>query len=329
MRGALVPGSGHIESAIDVGTNTVLMVSGRRLDDGHLEIVDDVHGIARLGQGVDAERHVRPEAVQRLCGMLVGYRRRASELGAVVIRAFGTSALRDAANRDEVIAEVARRTQVKLSVVSGAEEARLTFTGAAFGLDLPLRYAVVDIGGGSTELAMGSRGQVEASASVDTGAVRITEQHFPQLPPRPLEIETALSTIRAALSDLPAMPEGVPLVGVAGTVTTLGAIDMGNLRFDAESLNGHRVPRQRVEELCAILLSQTVDEIRAVPQINEQRADIISAGALILRTFLRERECPEVVVSTRGIRYGLLEAMLDRSEPSGGPEADGTSGKPT
>ena len=326
MREALVAGSAHLESAIDVGTNTVLMVTGRRGAGGHLEILDDVHGIARLGQGVDAERRIRPEAVGRLCVMLADYRQRSGDLGAVKLRAFGTSALRDAANRDEVIAEVARQTQVELRVVTGAEEARLTFTGAAFGLELPLRYAVIDIGGGSTELAVGRRGQVEASASVDTGAVRLTERHFPQLPPGSQEREAASSTIRSALSGLPTIPDGVPLVGVAGTVTTLGAIDMGNQCFDAETLNGHLLSRQRVEELCAALLSRTADEIRAVPQINEQRADIITAGALILSTFLRERDCPGVVVSTRGIRYGLLEAMLNGSGPPGQPGRDRASG---
>lgn len=317
-----------IESAIDVGTNTVLMVSGRRRPEGQLEIIDDVHGIARLGQGVDAERRIRPEAMQRLCRMLVDYRRRATALGAVRIRAFGTSALRDAANRDQVVAEVARQTQVQLSVVSGADEAHLTFTGAAFGLDLPRRYAVIDIGGGSTELAVGRRDQVEASASVDTGAVRLTEQHFTRLPPGPPEQDMALTTIRSALAALPEVPEQVPLVGVAGTVTTLGAIDMGIEHFDAEILNGHVLSLPRVEELCERFLSLSADQIRAIPQVNVQRADIISAGALILRTFLRERQCPEVVVSTRGIRYGLLDSMLGKAQrhiPPAPPLAPGTA----
>ena len=298
-------------AAVDLGTNTILMVAGRRSSDrpGDIEILDDAHAIARLGQGVDAERRIQPGAVDRVCDCMVRYRDRAARAGATWIRAYGTSALRDAANKLEFIAEVAARTGVELVELSGAEEARLTFTGAAFGLDLPERYGVVDIGGGSTELALG-RGTVEQSISVDVGAVRVSERFFPSLPPSRRQTEDAKGMIADVMSGLFEVPSGIPVVGVAGTVTTLGALDRGTERFDAAELDGHLLPGFRVAELSQMLLELSLDEIRRFPQVSDQRADIITAGSLILRRFMEQSGLPSVTVSTKGIRYGLLQQML-------------------
>ncbi|MFH1570468.1 MAG: Ppx/GppA phosphatase family protein [Gemmatimonadota bacterium] len=302
--------AGQVAAAIDLGTNTLLMTVGRAGADGRAEILDDLHAIARLGQGVDAARRIAPAALERVAVLLQRCRRRAEELGAAQVQAFGTSALRDAANRDEFIAAVAQRTGVSLQVLSGQEEAGLTFRGAAFGLELPDRYAVLDIGGGSTELAVGAGARLEQSASVDVGAVRLAERHFPCLPPTPAQRQAAAQTVRQVLTGLFSLPPDVPLVGVAGTVTTLGAMDLGLTAFDAEALNGHLLPAARVHALSGQLLSLPYEAIRQIPQVSEQRADIIGAGSLILDTFLRTWECPGIVVSTRGIRYGLLERLL-------------------
>ena len=299
-------GSEEIRSVIDLGTNTVLMVAGRRRPDGSVEVLDDAHTIARMGQGVDAGRRILPDAMERVCGFLEAYRNRAHALGAASIRAFGTSALRDAVNKEEFIARVRRKVGIELRQLSGSEEARLTFIGAAFGLSLPLRYGVIDIGGGSTELALGAGSQVEQSVSVDMGAVRLTERHFPQLPPTPEQLAVAREAIDNSLNQFFPFPSHISLVGVAGTVTTLGAIDRGIEQFDADALNGHFLETSRIAELSSHLLSLPHEEIRSIPQINEQRADIISAGALILLLALQKWECPGLYVSTRGIRYGLL-----------------------
>ena len=300
-------------AAVDLGTNTILMVVGRRRsprpDD--IEILDDAHAIARLGQGVDAERRIQPEAVDRVCDCLLRYRDRAAGLGADRIRVYGTSALRDAANKREFIDAVAVRTGMEAVELSGAEEARLTFTGAAFGLDLPERYGVVDIGGGSTELALGKRdGTVEQSVSVDVGAVRVSERFFPSLPPSTQQVELAKEMIAGVMANLFEVPPRTPIVGVAGTVTTLGALDRGTPRFDSEELDGHVLTRSRVAELSDMLLGLGLDVIRAFPQVSDQRADIITAGSLILRRLLEQFDLPSVTVSTKGIRYGLLQRML-------------------
>lgn len=306
-----------VQSAIDLGTNTVLMVTGRRRGPGatpaDVEILDDAHAIARLGKGVDAGRRILPETVDRACALLLEYRRRAERSGSGRLRAFGTSALRDAANKERFISAVAERAGVDLTELSGQEEAALTFTGAAFGLHLPDRYAVLDLGGGSTEVAIGDRrARVEASTSVNVGAVRVTERFFPGdgRPPTAAQRRQAEAMIAAALDDLPPLPLGIAIVGVAGTVTTLGALDKGLSTFDAESLNGYVLTTDAVARLCDRLLALTLEQIRALPPVSEQRADIIAAGALILRTYLERFGVSRLLVSTRGIRYGLLLEML-------------------
>jgi exopolyphosphatase/guanosine-5'-triphosphate,3'-diphosphate pyrophosphatase len=299
----------QVQSAIDLGTNTILMVTGR-LDGDSVHILDDAHEIARLGKGVDAARQILPETIDRVCGLLADYRRRALSFGATRIRAFGTSALRDATNKEAFIA-AADQVGVRLVELSGDDEARYTFAGAAFGQQLPSpRYAVIDIGGGSTELALGNEGSVERSQSVDVGAVRVTERFFTRLPPTTEQLREAQVMIDGVLQQLFALPQDVHLIGVAGTVTTLGALNAGARRFDSPQIDGHPLSRSAVADLSQRLLAMPLQEIRDLPQVNEQRADIIGAGALILRTFLESRELPELTVSTRGIRYGLLLDML-------------------
>ena len=305
------PPSTGVQSAIDLGTNTILMVTGRIGPQGRVRILDDAHAIARLGQGVDAERRIRSDSVDRVCGFLAEYRRRAESHGSRRIRAFGTSALRDAVNRADFIDEVARRTGIELTELSGELEARYTFSGAGFGLELPQRYAVLDIGGGSTELAVGSAASgVERSQSIDVGAVRITERCFPSLPPGPAARADAGVLIGAILDDLLDLAGARALVGVAGTITTLGAMDAGAPRFDAAGLDGHFLSAEAVGRLSDRLLEMSYGQIKALPQVSEARADIIGAGSLILRLCLERLRSPGVTVSTRGIRYGLLMEML-------------------
>ena len=303
----------HTQAIIDLGTNTILMVVGRLQADGKTEILADLHAIARLGKGVDAKGHILPETLERVGEFFQDYKKRALSLGADQISAFGTSALRDAANREDFIASIKRLSGIEVFTLSGREEARLTFAGAGFGIELPKCYCVLDIGGGSTELAYGSHGHVQQLASVDLGAVRITERHFDRLPPSSAQLEAARATIREQLGKLFTYPAGVALVGVAGTATTIGALASGVEDFNAASLNGHILPQSKVAKITAYLATLELERIRAIRQIHPQRADIITAGALILSTALDLFQCSELIVSTRGIRYGLLARALKSS----------------
>ena len=297
---------GPVRAVIDVGTNTVLMVVGRWRSDGSIEILEDAHAIARLGKGVDAHRRLAADSMQRVCDVLTRYRDRALVLGATSVRAYGTSAVRDAANREELIALIRKRTGIGLTVVPGPEEARLTWIGAGFGLTLPDRFAVLDIGGGSTELAVGACGGLQQSASVDVGAVRVTERCFSALPPSEGEVREATAFIDEILGGLFDYPRDLDLIGVAGTVTTLAAVDAGAADFQAAEINRRYLSRDRVLTLADRLLRMDLEAVRSIPQIHPQRADIIAAGALLLYRALVLFDRPGLTVSTRGIRYGLL-----------------------
>lgn len=292
-------------SVIDIGTNTILMLTVEPRG-GSIVVVDDHHEVARLGRGIDATRTIMPEAFDRMQVFLERYRRIAEELGSERIVAFGTSALRDAENSDEFIAVMHERTGIEIEVLSGDDEARWTYVGALFGLDLDSRrVAVLDIGGGSTELAFGDQSAVWQALSADIGAVRITERFLSELPPSPADLEAAIEYADELTATFFDVPSETTLVGVAGTVTTLAAIAQNRERFDADELNGTVLTYEQIESIASKLSLMTESQMADVPQIAAGRADIILGGALILRAAMMRLDANEIVVSTRGVRYGI------------------------
>jgi exopolyphosphatase/guanosine-5'-triphosphate,3'-diphosphate pyrophosphatase len=307
-----------IFSTIDIGTNTVLMVTVEVDSSGTIHVLGDEHGIARLGKGVDASRRITREAAGRVESFLMRYRTIADELGATRIAAFGTSALRDAANRSELIAEIAARTGITIEILSGDDEARLTYRGALFGLPVDERpVAVLDIGGGSTEIATGTGPHFADGISLDIGAVRITERFLTELPAGTGNIAQARELARAALAGAIPLPSDVTAVGVAGTVTTLGAIEAGMERFDAERLNGTQLSTGAVTASVERLSRLTVEETAAIPQVTAGRADILLGGAIILDEFLRRYGLESITVSTRGVRYGVMLREVENAGAAG------------
>ena len=304
---------------IDLGTNTVLMVIGKRDENGSVEVLADYHEVGRLGKGVDETGTIQPETFDRIASILERYRRIARDHGTEEILGYGTSALRDAANREEFIAAMNERTGVRLRILSGSDEARLTWCGALFGLDIAGDdVTVLDIGGGSTEIARGIGGTYTEGRSIDVGAVRVTERFFRrELPPSPEGINEARNYCRALFGEAIALPGGTDVVGVAGTVTTLGAIFRGIERFDTEAINGTRLEREWIREKTEELLRMPMDELQKIPQIVSGREDIISGGVLVLDAFMEAFNIDGIVVSTRGLRYGLLERLgTSGTEPS-------------
>ncbi len=302
-------------SVIDIGTNTILMVTAEVESDGSIRVLDDHHEIARLGRGVDATRTIGPDTFDRVAGFLARYRTIAEGFGAERIVAFGTSALRDARNRDEFIAAMRERTGIGIEVVDGDQEAALTYRGAFFDLNVEAsaeHRAVIDIGGGSTEIALGSSKGVDRAVSLDVGAVRLTERCFTALPPLIGELEHARVLVREALLTAIAIPRHTAVVGVAGTVTTLGAIDAGMERFDAAELNGRRLTSTTIKRLTAQLTTMTQQDVAALPQVPSERADVLLAGAVILEEFVHHYGVDAIIVSTRGVRYGVLEREIGR-----------------
>lgn len=313
-------------AAIDCGTNSIrLLVTDLDPRTGGASELTRRMQIVRLGQGVDATGRLAPEALQRTFTACDQYAAEIRELGAQRIRFVATSATRDAANREEFFDGVRSRFGVEPEVISGDEEAALSFAGAtravaaaqpqdrlAEGGGHPTPYLVVDIGGGSTEFVLGDH-EVEAARSVDIGCVRLTERHLTQDPPTLAQITAARRDVDAAI-DLAA--EKVPidrartLVGVAGSVTTVAAIALGLPRYDRDRVHLSRISAETVRRVAGDLLASTHSQRAAIPVIHPGRVDVIGAGALILAQIVDRLGLAEVVVSEHDILDGIALSAL-------------------
>jgi exopolyphosphatase/guanosine-5'-triphosphate,3'-diphosphate pyrophosphatase len=294
-------------ATIDVGTNTVLLLVAERAEDGVLRPLAERATITRLGEGVDRSRRLLPAAIARTRTCLGDYAKIARELGAQRIAVVGTSALRDAAGGDDIRASVRQLFGVDLRVVSGDEEARLTFLGALSGLSRSAEAAVVfDIGGGSSEIVIGrvkdGSASISYARSFDVGSVRLTERHGEDR----RELDAAA---KSAFLDVPPLPAGVEPVGVAGTMTSLAAVALALSPYDAERVHGHVL---RVDELRAVvnrLASMDVETRRAVAGMEPKRADVIVAGGTIALALLDRWACTSVRISDRGVRWGMAQEL--------------------
>ena len=312
-------------AAVDCGTNSIrLLIADRdpyspsgRLRDVHREM-----RIVRLGQGVDATGEFAPDALARTRAALVGYAElmRRHDVGAV--RMVATSAARDVSNRDEFFAMTSDVLGTVVpgavaEVITGAEEAELSFRGAVGELDAAAApFVVVDLGGGSTEVVVGS-GEVDAALSVNIGCVRLTERCLRSDPPTDAEIDDARAVVRDALGQV---LEVVPVeqartwVGVAGTMTTLAALAHGMTVYDSDAIHLSRVPFDALLPVCAELLAMTRQQRAVLGPMHEGRVDVIGGGALIvqeLAAMLGERAgISELVVSEHDILDGIALSIV-------------------
>lgn len=292
-------------SVIDIGTNTVLLLVAKVSADGTITPLLYEQRIPRLGKGVDEHRTLRPDSIARVIEVLKEYRELAAPFLPERTVACGTSAVRDAANREEFVGLVARETGYTLEVLSGEEEALWTYRGGISGVTGIERATVIDIGGGSTEIIVGNRSRIIRKISLDVGSVRLTERFFRHDPPAPDELEAALEVASAGLGKANFPFAGSMLIGVAGTATTLAILNQGLRTFDARAVTNYRLTIEAVDRLYAKLREMDTPGIRALSSVMEGRADVIVAGALILRETMKLFGFGEVVVSERGLRYGL------------------------
>jgi exopolyphosphatase/guanosine-5'-triphosphate,3'-diphosphate pyrophosphatase len=293
-------------AAIDCGTNSIrLLIADEQ--DGRLIDVSRRMEIVRLGEGVDRTGRLSDAALARTRTALLGYAAQIAELGIARVRMCATSATRDASNAADFRAMVRGVLGVDPEVISGDEEARLSFAGAVAGLTAEPPYLIFDIGGGSTEFVTGSTG-VERAVSMDIGCVRMTERHLHDDPPSPAQIEAATAGITEVVDTaLAAVPgrDATTVVGLAGTVTTVTALALGLPAYDAGRIHHARVSRDEVAEVTARLLAMTVAERLALPVMHPGRADVIGAGALILRAVLERSGQAAVVASEHDILDGI------------------------
>ena len=295
-------------AAIDCGTNSIRLliadVDGDRLTDvaRRLQLV-------RLGEGVDRTGRLAPEAIERTRHALLTYAAEIDELGIDRVRMVATSASRDASNADDFRAMVRATLGVDPEVISGDEEARLSFTGAVNGLREGGPYLIVDIGGGSTEFVTGDR-TVEHAISMDIGCVRMTERHLVSDPPTAAEIAAAEADIAAAVDTaLAAVSTATTFVGLAGSVTTVTALAQGLPSYDADRIHHARVSLADVERVTDQLLGETVAQRLAHPVMHPGRADVIGGGALILRIIMERAGFDSVVASEHDILDGIAFSL--------------------
>ena len=308
-------------AVIDCGTNSLrLLVTD--IDGDAQRDVDRRLEIVRLGQGVDRTGQFAPEALARTLTVVKKYAARIDTLGVDRVRMVATSASRDVLDRSAFASDVHAVLGIEPEVISGEEEARLSFAGATRGLppSVPTPYLVADIGGGSTELASGTTA-VDTACSIDIGCVRLSERHFGSDPPRPIEIEAARAEIEAgldrALSVVPIAAAG-SLVGLAGSVTTVAAIHLGLTEYAPAAIHRARVPAGAVRGISEDLLTASHAQRAAIPVMHPGRVDVIAAGALVLRC-VTDRACvDEVIASEADILDGIaweLAQPADRLPP--------------
>ncbi len=307
-------------AAIDVGTNTVLLTIAERRE-GMLEPLVERATITRLGRGVDRTKALSTEARTRTLDCLREYARAIDQAGVDAVGVVGTSALRDARGGDEFIAEARGILGVPLEVISGRREAELTFAGATGTLLVTGPVAVIDIGGGSTEIILGEIARLDdgtvATAisradSLDVGSVRLTERHVHSDPPRPEELEAVRADAHDALtkSSILSGAQRSTWIGVAGTVTTLAAIAAEQGEYDAARVHGSSLSEGTLTHWIGTLSALPLEARQKVPGLEPLRADVIIAGALIFDEVLRAARVDRAVVSDRGVRWGILAELL-------------------
>jgi exopolyphosphatase / guanosine-5'-triphosphate,3'-diphosphate pyrophosphatase len=297
-------------AAVDCGTNSVrLLVS--RLVDGRLVEVDRRLHLTRLGQGVDATGRFHPEALARTLDAMADFGAELDELGVSHRRVVATSAARDAANSAEFFDGARARLGVDAEIIPGEEEARLSYAGAVGALpDVVQPVLVMDIGGGSTELVLGSDGQVRHAISLDVGSVRVRERFLHSDPPTAEEVAAATAHIDALLD-----ASGIDFatvatwVGVGGTVTSLSALAQELPTYDRARVHGSVVTHGELDELGQRLLVMPVAAVAQLPTMVPGRADVICCGALIARR-VASHIAPELTVSEADILDGMVLGLV-------------------
>jgi exopolyphosphatase / guanosine-5'-triphosphate,3'-diphosphate pyrophosphatase len=312
-------------AAVDMGTNsTRLLVADSEGGGpgGPLSTIERHMHITRLGQGVNAARRLHPDAIERTLAVLRKYRDVMDSTGVEGVRASATSAARDAANRNELLAPAAEILGTTVELLSGEEEGRLTFLGATTGLDAPSLHLVVDIGGGSTEFTVGTgtpagerrAPEVVGTLSVDVGCVRLTEAWLHSDPPAPEELSQALSVVQAYLDDvdrlLPAAGQAQTLIGTAGTVTTVAAVEIGLPTYDPEVLHHFHLTHEAAEDVFRTLATEAAADRRHNPGLEPARVDVIVGGAAVLVAVMRHWGFEEMIVSEADILDGLVRSQL-------------------
>lgn len=300
-----------IRSSIDIGTNSVLLLVADVNENG-LEVIYEDQQVPRLGKNVDKDRSLHPESQKRVIDVLKTFQKKlADDFPQIVEQPVitATSAVRDSSNKSEFLEAVRKEMGWEIRILSGDEEAKTTYTGAVSVLNSGdiSQPVIIDIGGGSTEFAAGEGVKFNNGISLNIGSVRFTERYFDSDPPLHSEILSARKAIEQELGKLEKIYRNGVLVGVAGTVTSIAAIEMGLDDYQSDKLNGYRLKRHTVADFIQEFSeTKSVDIENRYPPFLTGRGEVILAGILILDEFMAMTERNDLIISTGGIRHGIL-----------------------
>ncbi len=297
-------------ASIDIGTNTILLLIAK-VGEGIIHPLFEIETVARLGENVQRNGMLLKEAMERGFQTLSQYSKRCREMEVQEIFAAGTSALREAKNSEEFLELIKERLDLSIEVISGEEEAQLSFLAVA--KDLQVRekpILVVDVGGGSTEFILGRDNQINQWISLPLGSVRFTEQFLCSDPVQEEEWEKMEKKIRQLLVNIPHSKELLSMVAVGGTATALASVEQGLEEFIPEKIHHFVLGKEALKNQLLLYRSKTIEERKKIPGLSAARADVILAGGAILYLAMEELGCPSALISCHGVRYGLLYKKL-------------------
>jgi exopolyphosphatase / guanosine-5'-triphosphate,3'-diphosphate pyrophosphatase len=310
-------------AAVDLGTNSTRMLVAD-VDDGTVDEVVRRLKITRLGEGVDERKRLLPAPIARVRNVLTDFRREAEQLGAERTLAIATSAVRDAENGEAFLGEIEWSYGFQTRLLSGHDEAQLTFSGVSADRELGDDTLVVDIGGGSTELVAGSSTELRFHDSLDLGCVRLTERFLRANPPSGSELGDCAKAVESLLAErIPPDLRPAAAIGVAGTITSIAALDLGLDEYDPEQVHGHVISTEGAQAQLKRLASLPLAERRELPALDPDRAPVIVAGAVILTEVLRHFGLSSIEASERDILDGAALEAAGLPEPEEGAAPPG------
>ena len=298
-------------ASIDIGTNTILLLIAE-VEGGRVNPLFEMETVVRLGEGVPKNRILMNEAMDRGLQTLSQYLEQCQAMEVQKFFAVGTSALREAKNSEVFLKLVKEELNLSIEVISAEEEAQLSFLAVAKDLrDVKKTILVVDVGGGSTEFILGRGNQICQWISLPLGSVHFTEQFLRSDPIHKEEWEKMERRVRKWLVDTPHSVDPLSLVAVGGTATTLASVEQGLDEFIAEKIHHFVLKKEALKKQLLLYRSKTVEERKKIPGLPAARADVILAGGAILYFAMEELECPSVLISCHGVRYGLIYERLN------------------
>ncbi len=304
------PTSPERVASIDIGTNTILLLIAE-VRRGKLKTLFDTETIVRLGEGVQKNAILSEEAMQRGFQTLKGYLKRCQEMEVQKIFAVGTSALREAKNSDQFLKMVKDELHLSIDVISGEEEASLSFISVARDLKVTEKsILVVDVGGGSTELVLGKADEFIQWVSLPLGIVRFTERFLLSDPVKEKEWKAMVVEIRKQLSGFPFPKKPLSMISIGGTGTALVSVELGLEKFIPRKIHRFILTREALRNQLFLYRSKTTEERKEIKGLPSARADVILAGGTILYLIMEGAGCSSFMVSTHGVRYGLLYKRL-------------------